>query len=305
MEQQFEITQVTRRNIADWISVENLPWSGRLDEVAFLKRLFDVESLPSTDHRYKTASGDIWKHRVANEDWDNGWVFDDSRFDLMNGPADTFLRFLCEMLHPVVRLHADDVEKYRVAINGHLRPDGVELIAASQISGRPVFAARSLSARNSTVVVGVKSVSNVLNADYVHQQTDRLLVALDEDPELAIGTAKEFVETICKTILEDKGLAADSSWEFPKLVRSTMRELKLVPDSVESTSRGADTIRQLLMNLASIANAMAEVRNLYGTGHGKAAKTKGLQTRHARLAVGAASTLAVFLFETHQDQKKS
>jgi len=61
----------------------------------------------------------------------------------------------------------------------------------------------------------------------------------------------------------------------------------------------------LLMNLASVANRMAEVRNLYGTDHGKYAKTKGLQTHHARLAIGAASTLAVLLFETHQEQIRS
>ena len=83
-----------------------------------------------------------------------------------------------------------------------------------------------------------------------------------------------------------------------------MKELKLVPDQVANTTKGADAIRVLLMNLASVANGMAEVRNLYGTGHGKSAKTKGLQARHARLAIGAASTLAVFLYETHQEQMR-
>ncbi|MDR3231671.1 MAG: abortive infection family protein, partial [Synergistaceae bacterium] len=36
-----------------------------------------------------------------------------------------------------------------------------------------------------------------------------------------------------------------------------------------------------------------------GTGHGKDGRSKGLSTRHARLAVGAASTFVRFLFETH------
>jgi hypothetical protein len=58
----------------------------------------------------------------------------------------------------------------------------------------------------------------------------------------------------------------------------------------------------LLNNLASISNGLAEIRNLYGTGHGKHARSKGLQRRHARLAVGAASTLGVFLFETYRDK---
>ena len=45
----------------------------------------------------------------------------------------------------------------------------------------------------------------------------------------------------------------------------------------------------------------AELRGLYGTGHGKHANTEGLSARHAKLAVGAAATLVTFLFETLAD----
>lgn len=62
-----------------------------------------------------------------------------------------------------------------------------------------------------------------------------------------------------------------------------------------------ETIRRLLSNLATITSGIAELRNSYGTGHGKAASSKGLGPRHAKLAVGAASTLAVFLAETHRE----
>lgn len=304
MTDELSISLVTRRNISDWVSVERVNWSGRLEEPNFLKRIFDVDAMPSHDGRFKSAANDIWQHRVNNNDWDDNWVFDDPRFEMMTGPADTFLRFLCEMLHPVVRKDADEVAVLRDSLNEFLRQDGVELVETGRISGRPVFTARRLSVGNATVITAVKSVTNLLNDDYVRQQTDRLLLALDEDAELAIGTAKEFVETVCKTILEEKGLSVDPGWDLPKLVKGTMKELKLVPDQVTATAKGADAIHRLLMNLASVANGMAEVRNLYGTGHGKSAKTKGLQPRHARLAIGAASTLAVFLFETYQAQSR-
>jgi hypothetical protein len=54
--------------------------------------------------------------------------------------------------------------------------------------------------------------------------------------------------------------------------------------------------------LATVSQSLAELRNLYGTGHGKGGRTKGLSPRHAKLAVGAAATLAVFLFETHKER---
>ncbi len=63
--------------------------------------------------------------------------------------------------------------------------------------------------------------------------------------------------------------------------------------------KAAETIKRLLSNLATITQGVSELRNRYGTGHGKAAGSKVLGPRHAKLAVGAASTLAVFLVETH------
>lgn len=80
-------------------------------------------------------------------------------------------------------------------------------------------------------------------------------------------------------------------------------ELNLVPEGVPNAARGADVIKRLLSNLSTIGHGLAELRGLYGTGRGKYGSTSGLTTRHAKLAVGAASTLAVFLFETHEQTK--
>jgi len=67
---------------------------GRLGETEFLSRVWDLDSMPSTDARFSNATGDIWQHTVNNEDWEPGWVFSDARFNLMRGDDETFLRFL-------------------------------------------------------------------------------------------------------------------------------------------------------------------------------------------------------------------
>lgn len=80
------ITQVTRRKIFDTITLSKVFWEGRLEEPDFLARIYDLDTMPSTDSRYKTAAGDIWQHRVNNpEDWPDDWVFTDSRFGLQHG----------------------------------------------------------------------------------------------------------------------------------------------------------------------------------------------------------------------------
>jgi hypothetical protein len=90
----------------------------------------------------------------------------------------------------------------------------------------------------------------------------------------------------------------------PTLTKATLKELKLVPEGVPDSTRGADVIKRLLSNLGTIGNGLAELRGLYGTGHGKHGNTSGLGARHAKLAVGAAATLTMFLFETHEQTKK-
>jgi hypothetical protein len=148
----------------------------------------------------------------------------------------------------------------------------------------------------------LKEAAVVFNADYLADQVRRLEQAVDSDPAQAIGTAKELVETCCYTILSERGKPAADKPDLLPLVRRTLEELKLVPDGIADAQKGAKSIKSLLGNLAVITQSLAELRNLYGTGHGKDGKMKGLSTRHARLAVGAATTLAVFLFDTHQER---
>ncbi len=298
----MEVSDVTRRNIFDVLHLEQIPWHGRLEEHEFRARLFDLKNMRSTDRRFRTAWDDIWQHRVRNFDWDDDWVLYDSRIDLLRCPDEIFLQFLCEMPHPVVRPKPEDVTRLHALFNEHLKADGWEVFEQTTISGRPVFAARPLLADAGPALEAAQAVASTLDAAYVSQQVTRMEAALRDDPELAIGTAKEFVETICKTILAERGAPFDKRADLPQLVRQTLSELALVPDKIDGAAKAADTIRRLLQNLTTIANGLAELRNPYGTGHAKDARARGLQARHARLAVAAASALGVFLFETHQDR---
>lgn len=164
---------------------------------------------------------------------------------------------------------------------------------------------RIVSATGAPPLQDAKGVAFKLNADYVQQQIARMESAIDADPELAIGTAKEFVETVCKTILSEYNEPAPSQASVPDLVKQVRGKLDLLPEDIPEKAKGTETIKRLLSNLGTLAQSLAELRGLYGSGHGKHARVKGLQPRHAKLAVGAATTLAVFLFETNQQRTAS
>jgi hypothetical protein len=149
----------------------------------------------------------------------------------------------------------------------------------------------------------LKEHAKVLNANHLAEQIRRLEASVETDPSLAIGTAKELIETCCKTILAERGKPVLGTPDVSTLTKETLKELKLVPEGIPAAARGADVIKRLLSNLGTIGNGLAELRGLYGTGHGKHGSSMGLSARHAKLAVGAASTLAVFLFETHKETK--
>jgi hypothetical protein len=301
-----KITDLTKREIVDTLNLEGILWNGRLDESAFLERLYKLAEMRSTDGRFKNAAGDIWQHRVRNSDWEDDWVFHDSRFQLLNGDDETFLRFLCETVHPVVRNDKDEIKKLLSLYNDNLKHDGYELYESGYISGRPVFGFRETALSSSIHLNAIRqTVEKKVDALYISQQIVRMEAAVSSDADLAIGTAKELIETSCKTILSDRGIAVDKNWDLPQLVKTTAKELKLTPEDIPDDAKSVETIRRILGNLASVAHGLAELRNQFGTGHGKAADAKGLTERHAKLAVGAASTLSVFLFETHSQRSST
>jgi hypothetical protein len=137
----------------------------------------------------------------------------------------------------------------------------------------------------------------------MHHQINRMESSIETDPDLAIGTAKELIETVCKTILAERGKPITGSPDIPTLTKATLKELDLVPEGVAERAKGREVLKRVLSNLATIGQGLAELRGLYGTGHGKDGKTQVMQPRHAKFAVGAATALATFLFETHKETK--
>ncbi|CUW41790.1 protein of unknown function [Magnetospirillum sp. XM-1] len=143
-----------------------------------------------------------------------------------------------------------------------------------------------------------------INHEWLQSEIRRIERSGDGDPTAAIGAARDMLESVAKSILEGLEEPYGSSEKLPVLVKKVCKRLGLVPDDVSEKAKGAESIRLVLSNLGTIAQHVAELRNLYGS-HGGSPERKGLKPRHARLAIGAAGTLALFLLETYEDQAGS
>jgi hypothetical protein len=298
-----DLSREVRQNIIDGLRIENVCWSGRLEEVEFLQRLYDLKALRSTDSRFKDAAGDIWQHRVNNPtDWDDDWVYSDSRFDLLDGPTDTFLRFLAEIVHPVVRPDRNEVLKLVQHFNDQLQIEGWSLVEEEKIAGRPRFVGKRIRVGEGRSTSRARTVADALDAGWMQKEISRLENSIERDPALAIGTAKELVETCCKSILTKRDVQFSRNADLPELTKLLAKELKLVPDGISDQAKGAETIKLILRNLSALTQYLAELRGLYGSGHGRDGKHRGLEPRHARLAVGAAVAFIDFVTETHHQR---
>lgn len=299
-----KITEITRRNIFDYLQVEGHWWAGRMEETDFLSRMFNLEQMPSSDSRFKNAAGDIWQHRINNpEDWPDNWIFYDDRFNLIRCDDSEFVNFLCEMIHPIVRPDFAEVKKMLQIFNGNLRADNYEIVEKTRISGKPIFMSRLAIVGKETMQNRANEIKEILNADYVSQQVNLMETSIEVAPHVSIGLAKELIETCCKSIFQELEQEFDKNWDLGKLMKETTKLLKLTPDDIPNEAKAASSIKQILGSLSAVVQGIAEVRNEYGSGHGKEGKFVGLQPRHAKLAVGAASTLAIYLLETHQLKK--
>ncbi len=145
------LTDVTKRDIfemfRDGITVSEgpfdlqikYPYNGRLDEIEFLERLYNLREMESYDTRYSNAYDDIVQHTINNNDYPDCWVFSDDRFKLSAGSDEIYLNFICEVFHPYVRDERKEWKYYWDGINKLLRVDGYELYPKEQISGREIY----------------------------------------------------------------------------------------------------------------------------------------------------------------------
>lgn len=298
-----DLPRHARINALDEFRLGSIAWFGRLDDVEFLSRLYDLQKLPSSDSRFRDAAGDIWQHRINNHDWEDDWVFTDNRFQLIDGSPETFLRFLCEALHPLVRPDRDETLKLALHFNEQIRPAGWDIFEEERIAGRPRFSYRRLSSGPSRAVQRGKTVADSLSAGWMAKEIERLEHSVDKDPALAIGTAKEIVESCCKTILTKRGVSFTKSDDLGDLTKKLTKELRLVPEGISDEAKGADNIRLILRNLTQLTSNLAQLRGLYGSGHGRDGGHRGLQPRHARLAVASAVAFIDFVSETFHERE--
>ena len=167
-------------------------------------------------------------------------------------------------------------------------------------------ASNSLSCAGRHPQIAEDLIANLRDPAAIREHLTRLqrLGVAQSDPPLAIGTAKELIESTAKTVLQERGLNVNDRDDLPTLINRAQEALGLHPRSAHPGPDSTEAVKRILGGLMSIAAGLGELRNRgYGTGHGPKGERAGLRPRHARLAVNAAVTWCSVMLDTLADDE--
>lgn len=133
----------------------------------------------------------------------------------------------------------------------------------------------------------------------VEIEFDRAYQTVENDPGAAVTAACAILESVCKTYLELGGHVPPKKQVLGTLWPEVANHLGLSPKEVAD-----DDLKRILQGLYSIGDGIAALRTHEGSAHGQSsAKSYRIEPRHARLAVHAAHTMAMFVLETWEARK--
>lgn len=143
-------------------------------------------------------------------------------------------------------------------------------------------------------------VLEVGNRVALNEQLNRLR-RNTEDPGLLLGTAKELLESVGKFVLEEGNRLPDRTMDFPEVMSLSMEQLGVMPKNVDATTEGGKQIRKVYQAIRTVLEAINELRNAHGTGHGRTLPS-GVSVEAARFMIRQATMIAEMMLSAHDRQ---
>jgi len=179
-------------------------------------------------------------------------------------------------------------------LNRVLRPDGLELQERNgKYKVSPVGAA-------SAVLDHLAAAAEVIDFDTVKRDLGRALESAERDAEDAVTAACSVVESVCRSVLVELKLPLPAKKDIQSLYKVVRDPLGLGPERGDLPDEVRDDIRKILSGLVTSVEGIGALRTHAGDAHGRERGYKRIDAHIARLAIHAASTLALFIIETWQ-----
>lgn len=210
------------------------------------------------------------------------WLIQEGKEDL-NNALSVMGKSLEEFMDTDILRHLPDKTKDQKRIQDMMRKFGLSY----SIGGRVIGASIKAPSKALREKLSEWSVSD-LDVEF-----DRALRQVESDPPAAVTAACALVESLCKKYIAEVGLELPTKQTVIPLWRVVSKSLGLRPEDFDS-----DDLKRVLSGLSSIVDGVGAFRTHEGSAHGHSGKNYRIASRHARLVVHSAHTLALFILET-------
>jgi hypothetical protein len=153
-------------------------------------------------------------------------------------------------------------------------------------------------ATNIPVTESLSKLIDKLDYESVKQDFARALDQSESDPEDAVTSACSTVESVCKCILDEMQIPYPSKQDIGGLAREVSKHLNLSPGRTDISPEIETDVKQVLSGLVSVTGGIGALRTHGGDAHGRGKERTPIDSRIARLAIHAASTISLFFIET-------
>jgi Abortive infection C-terminus len=134
-----------------------------------------------------------------------------------------------------------------------------------------------------------------LNVEALTTEFERALINVNKSPRESVSAASNILESICKIYISEEKLTPPQKQDLKSIWSVVRKHLGCDPQSIEDKD-----LQQILSGLISIADGVSSLRTHASSAHGAGKKSYKIESRHARLAVHSAHTIALFILETWQ-----
>jgi hypothetical protein len=136
---------------------------------------------------------------------------------------------------------------------------------------------------------------------HIEEQVKALELAVSDNTGLAFDLARTLIESVCKTIITERGSTFNNSDDLPRLFRTVTRTLPFLPLAVATNTAARRSLEQTLNGLNTAIQGICELRNTFGfASHGRDGPGPAMEDVQAVLAAQAADAIVGFLYRIHK-----
>lgn len=133
----------------------------------------------------------------------------------------------------------------------------------------------------------------------IEHEFHRAMKNVDSNPREAVSAASNILESICKVYITEEQLDMPSKQDLKPVWTIVRKHLGFDPSKVEDQD-----LQTILTGLFAVVEGIGALRTHASSAHGAGKNSYKLEPRHARLAIHAAHTVALFILESWGKNKK-